>query len=511
MAKCKMKQVALAVGTVLGGLSLLPSAQAVNLATDGLGQVLIFPYYTTRAGWNTLINITNTSDQVVVAKVRFHEGYNSRDVFDFNIVMSPYDVWNGTLANGAGDVPNFSTSDKTCTVPTIPSGGQTFTGLLAYTNGISQGGIDARDGGPTGTDRMREGYITVIMMGTAPATVGTLAYNALHTTGPNCAPLQGAFALSALSGYTMDTLRAAFPSYTVNPLKGAYSLVNAENGWNASSEAVTLANFFTPTTAGNVYQGANLITAQLPPDLVPQFTDSFQEPELSATNTVGQVLLANGTAVVDPTNAVGAGAVSYVLNRASVVNQWANLDASASSAWTVKSDWVVTFPTKRFYVDTATHQFSGRATQGGAGVNVTRPGLPASTVPFTAVYTAGKSCDSVQYQIYDREENKYTSSQGPVFSPAPSTPGNELCQEVNVLTFGSADSLTNVLKSPMGSGTLSGNVPETVLPGKNGWMQLDFTNTAGYLPVTNITVLNRTEPTGILNESFIVQGAYIRP
>ena len=74
MMKCKMKQVALAVGTVLGGMSMVPSAQAVNLATDGLGQALIFPYYTTRAGWNTLFNITNTSDQVVVIKVPLPRG-----------------------------------------------------------------------------------------------------------------------------------------------------------------------------------------------------------------------------------------------------------------------------------------------------------------------------------------------------------------------------------------------------------------------------------------------------
>ena len=99
MMKCNIKKMALAVGTVLGGLSMVPSAQAVNLATDGLGQSLIFPYYTTRAGWNTLFNITNTSDQIVAVKVRFHEGYNSRDVFDFNVVLSPKDVWNGTVSN----------------------------------------------------------------------------------------------------------------------------------------------------------------------------------------------------------------------------------------------------------------------------------------------------------------------------------------------------------------------------------------------------------------------------
>jgi hypothetical protein len=491
MMKCKMKQVTLAVGAVLGTLSLLPSAQAVNLATDGLGQALIFPYYTTRSGWNTLFNITNTSNQVVVIKVRFHEGYNSRDVFDFNVVMSPFDVWNGTLSNGTGNVPSFSTSDRTCTVPAIPAGGQLFqgsgaNGTLAYTGA-------AADGGPTTTDRMREGYVSVVMMGTSPVT--GLAANAVHNAAgvpANCAALRSAF---ALSGTTIAGLRAAFPNYAVNPLKGAFSLVNAENGWNAGGEAVTLANFST----------VPLITAQLPPDRVANvFTDSFHEPDLNSGNTPGQVLLANGTPVSELATP-GVAAVSFVLNRASVVNQWANLDAAPpANPWDVRSDWVVTFPTKRFHVDTASHQFAGQATG--------RPGLPGATPalfpPFSRVFSAGQSCDDVNYTIYNREEQLIIRLDEPVFSPAPSTPGNQLCEEVNVLTFGAGDTVTNVLKSPMGNGTLSGNVPE--LPGPNGWMQLNFRNAAGTLPVVGFAVINRTEPTGILNESFIVDNAYIR-
>jgi len=518
MMKFKMKQMALAVGAVLGGMSMVPAVQAVNLATDGLGQALIFPYYTTRAGWNTLFNITNTSDQVVALKVRFHEGFNSRDVFDFNVIMSPYDVWNGTLSNGAGNVPVFSTSDNTCTAPAIPAGGQLFqtdnlaspaNGLLAYTGA-------AADTGPATTDRMREGYVSVIMMGASP--VAGLAASAVHTAASvpaNCLALQRAFGLvnpatgqrpanPAERDTNLANLRAAFPNYAVNPLKGAFSLVNAANGWNASGEAVTLANFFVPAGADPAYRVSNLITAQLPLDQVGGvFTDSFQEPELSAANTAGQVLAVDDTVLASAV-AEGAEAVSFVLQRASVVNQWANLNASATSAWTVKSDWVVTYPTKRFYADQATHQFAGRA----AG----RPGLPAGLAPFTNPFRVdGRSCDAVGYAIYDREERSPVTTGGPVFSPAPSTPGNQLCQEVNVLTFGSADSTTNVLKSPMGGNTLAANVPASVLPSQNGWMQLNFTNAAGALPVVGFAVINRTEPTGILNESFVVDHAYIRP
>ena len=501
MAKFKMKQLALAVGMAVGGMSLIPSAQAVNLATDGLGQVLIFPYYTTRAGWNTLFNITNTSNEVVAVKVRFHEGYNSRDVFDFNVILSPHDVWNGTLSNGAGDVPNFSTADTTCTVPAIPAGGQVFNdgvttnGLLAYT-GAAQ---DTTIASLQTTERMREGYVTITMMGTSP--VSGLAANAVHTSArvpANCAALRNAF---ALQGTTIAQLRAAFPNYTLNPLKGAFSLVNAANGWNASGSATTLADFFVPPVAGD-----NLITAQLPPSYVNNvYTDSFHEPELSSANTAGEVLLATGGPVSTSVATGGADAVSFVLQRASVINQWANRAASAATGgWSVASDWVVTFPTKRFYADAATHEWAGRATG--------RNGLPAGLAPFSNTFASatGQSCDKVGFVFYDREEQTPAISGSPVFSPAPTPQGNALCEEVNVLSFGATDTNTNVLGSPMGQYTLGANVP-TPAGYENGWMQLDFQNAALWLPTVGFSIINRTDPVGTLNESFTVDNAYIRP
>jgi len=502
MAKFKLKQLALAVGVAVGGMGMVPSVQAVNLATDGLGQVLIFPYYTTRAGWNTLFNITNTSAEVVAIKVRFHEGYNSRDVFDFNVILSPFDVWNGTLSNGAGDVPIFGTSDTTCTVPAIPAGGQLFQGGVANAAGLAAYTGAAADGGPTGTDRMREGYVSITMMGSSPVT--GLAANAVHTAAgvpAGCAALVNAFTL--LAPNTITTLRAAFPNYAVNPLKGAFSLVNAANGWNASGSAVTLADFYDPSVPGAT---PNLITAQLEPERVGMvYADSFHQPELSSANTPGEVLPATGAPA--STGAVsGADAVSFVLQRGSVVNQWANLAASATNPWTVRSDLVVTFPTKRFYTDTATHQYAGRATG--------RTGLPAGLAPFTNAFGApGISCDAVSYTIYNREEQTIVPPPGgPVFSPAPPTPivGATLCREVNVVTFGSTSgpgAPTNVLGSIQAG--LGVNVPATELPGANGWMRLNFVTAK--LPVTGFATINRTDSVGgTLNESFTVDNAYIR-
>ncbi len=92
MQKTMMKSLTMAVGIALGGLGVLPSAQAVYVSANNLGQALIFPYYTVRGGWMTLFGVTNTSALTVAVKVRFREAYNSRDVFDFNIILRSYAV-----------------------------------------------------------------------------------------------------------------------------------------------------------------------------------------------------------------------------------------------------------------------------------------------------------------------------------------------------------------------------------------------------------------------------------
>src|SRR5882757_1736640 len=80
-------------------------ANAVDLNPDGLGQVLIYPYYTVNGGQDTLFSVVNT-DPVngKAVKVRFLEGYNSREVLDFNLYLSPNDVWTARVSQTA-DAP----------------------------------------------------------------------------------------------------------------------------------------------------------------------------------------------------------------------------------------------------------------------------------------------------------------------------------------------------------------------------------------------------------------------
>ena len=66
----------------IGALGAAGAAQAVNLNPDGLGQVLIYPYYTTRTdgagnAYNSLLSVVNSTASVKAVKVRFLEGKNS--------------------------------------------------------------------------------------------------------------------------------------------------------------------------------------------------------------------------------------------------------------------------------------------------------------------------------------------------------------------------------------------------------------------------------------------------
>ena len=85
------------IAGIAGVAGIASVANAVNLNPDGLGQVLIYPYYTVNGGNSTLVSIVNTTEFGKAVKVRFVEGYNSREVLDFNLYLSPYDVWTGAV------------------------------------------------------------------------------------------------------------------------------------------------------------------------------------------------------------------------------------------------------------------------------------------------------------------------------------------------------------------------------------------------------------------------------
>jgi len=133
-----------------------------------------------------------------------------------------------------------------------------------------------------------------------------------------------------------------------------------------------------------------------------------------------------------------ADTVSATLMHDSVMNEYI-LDAATKSG----TDWVVTFPTKRFYSLVGT----------GAAIKL-----------FQRNFNGGTACDDVTLNIYDREEK--TTSAPVTFSPP--TPGQttSLCFEANVITFNNSNVLASKnSKSVSDQGFV------------HGWLRLGFKTT----------------------------------
>ena len=139
--KKKSLYAALAGASALG---VTGAAQAVSVNPDGLGQVLIYPYYTTQdkilgvSPFSSLLSVVNSTTSTKAVKVRFNEGRNSKEVLDFNLFLSPRDVWTaavlamphvtGDRTYGAG----VASYDKSCTVPQVSNNASAPTPFVNY-------------------------------------------------------------------------------------------------------------------------------------------------------------------------------------------------------------------------------------------------------------------------------------------------------------------------------------------------------------------------------------------
>jgi hypothetical protein len=411
MRKTKL---ATAISLALAGSgSILNTAHAVNVNPDGLGEVLLYPYYTVRNDTNTLLSITNTTNKVKAVKVRFLEGKNSREVIDFNLYLSPYDMWTAALSTADDGGTKLTTSDNSCTVPAIPSAGIPF-------RNYEYSGQKA-DGEDDSLDRTQEGYVEIIEMGVVtdsgsfdPATAAT------HVDGKpqDCSVLTAAWS----GGGQWVTNPNDGIIFSPGGLEGDGVLINVNRGTDYSYVATPIDNF------------ALAQNHTAPGSLDPNLADN------SGTSSV--FTSAAGVAgVVTSTWANRIDAVSAALMHESVINEYTT-DTGLSAA----TDWVVTFPTKRFYVSPSTTTSS----------SVLRP--------FTSVFNKGGACEMVDLAVWDREEKAQTQNLD--FSPPPPSGVNSLCWEVNVITFNK----TSVLKSK-----LELNVDtETAISAADGWMRLSF-------------------------------------
>ncbi|MCB1864629.1 MAG: hypothetical protein KDG50_04320 [Chromatiales bacterium] len=469
----KMNKLAAALGVALAAGSGTQVAQAVNVAQDGIGEVLLYPIYTVRNGFDTYLNIVNTGEDTVMFKIHFLEGENSRECLDFNVILSPYDVWTATISYDA-DVTGpagggiVKTRDHSCTAPVLgllpdPLGIGDLRGQQFFWNDFTGA---RNDTGTQDLDRCRVGYVEVIEMGVSPTPnediMGTVAYNAYHInkTGGNKGVPRNCNAIVSAFNSNLGGIQDEF-NEPENVLMGSGTLINVDSGKASAINPTVLANFYNPDIGSDFLDGASSNDlVNLPASLAP-FLDQVEPANAQALfNSAG-----TSNFRFDNNFARDVEAVAAILAGTAVLNQFDTFEGTNA-----QTDWAVTFPTKNFFVDTA---FFG--------------GNPD---PFEFKFQGdgdgnGLSCVTVDFRYFDREELEPDVPPDLGFSPPqPGTPPSSICYEVNILTFNNSDLLGELATGNLGANV---NTKTIVTDLTQGWMRLEFVN-AGQFPSVDGTL-----------------------
>ena len=401
------------------------SAHAVHISPNGTGQVLLFPYYTVRNGFSTLVSVTNTQNNTKAVKVRFLEGMNGREVSGFNLFLAPNDTWTGAVVetqNGARIVTN----DNSCVAPSdlftetrkISATGQSFNEFI----NIRFSGSNQDNPAFSSLDRTREGYFEILEMGVIDPTLSATATQIVGFVKPadvdrggstNCAAVDRFDSLSGTQNpFRFPNTGAELMAPPSGGLKGRASLINAATGANYSFAPTALDGWSSQVAyspAGDA--GGTLLS------------DAF--PTSSMVTTPMGVVIARW--------ANGRDAVSAALMRESLLNEFV-LDTGTVS----QTDWLVTLPTKRFYTDPI---------YGNSNSSVRAPFSGA----FSSEGTTG--CDPYAASTSNRDGTRRAFIFG-LRPPAPLGSGApELCRITNIVPFltttpSGAFSVSSLLGSP---------------------------------------------------------------
>jgi len=410
-----------------------------SVANNFLGDLALVPYYTVNDGWVTGIHIVNTSAQTQVVKFRFRRATDSMDALDFNIVMSPQDVYAGFLSDDNGTI-SWQADDTTCTVPATTDGKLTMPAIYRP---------DAETG-----------YVEIIAMGAPTDETLPIAVAAKHvlTDGEfvprSCDAVRSNF---FADGNTVDRAGVIDNATTsqddlldsdgddstsdlvantyvdsANVLKVSYSITDVATGIEFGDNAVHIGDFIASPTITNQQYG------YFSGDL-----NGFDFPDLNGPEPVN---LQGERGVFEDLRATD------VLGVLDLVNEW-----SANPANEVATDWVVTLPGQYVMFDLPQYVSSmdGSVAEGFSWFPTLEDGSPTNNENCPRLGGTDSNGDRVtdpadvcdwrdmpvvlEFSAYNREEFAGTTpDDGLTVSPAP--PGEittaYLPKESNVITFG---------------------------------------------------------------------------
>lgn len=543
------KILSLAMASAVAGFA--GSANAV-LTQDAngspVGHILEIPYFSVQSGNSTLINIVNTDTvRGKAVKVRFRSGKDSDDIFDFQLFMSPGDVWTANISQNGSGLAFMTTSDNTCSLPS-----------KAVLNATPF--VTARLSGDAATQaaQTREGYVEILNMADIPVPVigvgpFTKNYSAMsatekaetlygtikHASGVaacSSSILEGIEAKGAAAtvaandgrGWALAAADAALQQDEINAaaelqvpsggLMANWTIINVPNTTVYSGEAVAIS---ATAATRNVYsrQTSNAVTGVVAATDFPNIASTFDAVLLSAGFLTAEYDFPDLSTPYEAATA-NAGAQTYQLAAAIAHNRLIN-EFLLDSAISAKTDWLVSMPTRRYMVagrgaaadgvqDTvATGTYKTTVTladdatdndavaalndivyNADAGVATdTKRGAVGYFAGVTSFASDGRSsCVNIgNYSMWDREETTATTS-NVVVSPSVVTTV-ALCGEVNVLSLNGNTSNTGALGANLTVAGLS-------VPYASGWATVNL-DAAGHtvgLPVIGYSFVKAVNP-----------------
>jgi len=475
-------------------------ASSVAAALVGLGmagaahanKVLVVPYYTAQAEHTTLLNIVNTDTiNGKVVKVRFRGAANSDDVFDFQVFLSPGDVWAGNVSSSEDGPAQLTTTDASCTKPAKA--------VLNATPFVTSR-LDPKLTAAQKANQTREGYVEIFTMAdvktqvnalATPAVVGPDAdknsvndlYTAIkHVNG--VAPCSGA-AWTALDKITSNVGQddsaansvargnALGLSVPTGGLFANYTIINVARAGAWDGEAESLPFFdaivdpnripYWPQTQVAVGTAINKLSADPLFLTAGDYTTSagaagagaaavdaayYDLPDLS-TPYEGNLVAGTG-----PANQ--AFALSFALSTGSVANEFLVGPAEAAT------DWVFSMPTRRYSV-----AMNYAHTGAGDGRRFNTALYDSFFSADNTVVVGGLICvKGITREIYNREEGTIANPDEVVVSPSELPPATSFCGEASVLSINGGGATTTA--------TISASVAvnDIDVTYQEGWMRL---------------------------------------
>ena len=471
------------------------NTRGLSVSEGGTGHSLVIPYFNAQNGNMTVLHVVNT-DTVhgKLAKVRFRSAANSDDILDFQVFMSPGDVWTAAVTEGADGVAALTTADGTCTLP-------------ALAKGVPQPFVTDRLSEKAGNiaNQTREGYVEIFNMadidGLSMYGAGRTAKSALYTAIKHVngtAPCTDAVLNASLANITDETVARAYGLDTpTTGLMGDWYIINVAQSttFAGAATALTAVQTVGGTDAGRgnfVHFPQNAAAAPNPEANTsdPLFRVAFTRNNANAAVTEAALEASNydlpdmstpytlddaAADVVD--TRVQAFNLTRALAVTSITNQYAN-----DPTITAKTDWVFSMPTRRYSVaanyKAATTAASDYRLYTTLTDNANFPGVANATIDSYKVWFApqntavvdGLICvDSTGQAFWDREETSRTA--GAVFSPG-TTSQTRFCGETSVLSFADAGA------SVLGASVARQNVAAAANGGPftNGWSVVSVGN-----------------------------------